>query len=320
VRKFGAQPADTIPRSALIDYAARVLTEFVLPDLKPDIAIFWSGEPDSTYHYRGVGSPEAAQAEAAADAALGRLLAWRDRVGDGEDFQIIVASDHGHITGTDRTDTVAALRAGGFNAVESSPDMSDILCIPGGTAQIYRLGQDARADRALSDWLSEQPWCAGVIAPEPTNAETVGFAALGIARTEHLRLLAIMKSSDTTDMFGVPGVCHFDADLPVGGGMHGGLHRLELANVLILSGSAFRVEAAVDTPAGLIDVAPTVARLVGLDGGDFSGRVLVEALAGHRLGGVEPVAQGAFRLTHGRRALAWSGVGGQRYLDGLVAS
>jgi phosphonoacetate hydrolase len=98
-RRFGPLPAHAIPRDATVDYAARVLTDHVLPHVDPDLAIFWSGEPDSTYHYRGVGSPEAAQAERAADAVVARVLAWREASGEAERTQLIVTSDHGHVSG-----------------------------------------------------------------------------------------------------------------------------------------------------------------------------------------------------------------------------
>src|SRR5262249_60208932 len=59
----------------------------------------------------------------------------------------------------------------------------------------------------------------------------------------------------------------------------GGRPRRELSNVLIGGGSAFRGGLVSELPAGLIDVAPTIAHLLGLPGDGFDGRVLREALA-----------------------------------------
>jgi hypothetical protein len=88
---------------------------------------------------------------------------------------------------------------------------------------------------------------------------------------------------------GLPGVTLLDAssDLAVGAGMHGGLNPGEMSTVLMLSGSAIRPGASSDWPAGLVDIAPTILALLGLDGGaEMDGRVLGETF----LAPVEPTS------------------------------
>jgi phosphonoacetate hydrolase len=88
-----------------------------------------------------------------------------------------------------------------------------------------------------------------------------------------------LRHSDANDALGVPGTCIYDAGIPLGGGMHGGLHRREMANVLLLSGAATTpAPRRIATSAGLIDLAPTILSLLGLPTAGTSGRVLGEAL------------------------------------------
>jgi phosphonoacetate hydrolase len=80
------------------------------------------------------------------------------------------------------------------------------------------------------------------------------------------------------DAFGLPGTAPFDAgDVPEGGGMHGGLHRRELATLLAMHGGLFRRGALVQGAADLSDIAPTLLHLLGLDTAEMEGRVLTAA-------------------------------------------
>jgi hypothetical protein len=58
VERFGPLPPRNLPRFEEIDYAATVLIEHVLPELKPDVALVWFNEPDTSYHYKFLGAPE----------------------------------------------------------------------------------------------------------------------------------------------------------------------------------------------------------------------------------------------------------------------
>lgn len=62
-------------------------------------------------------------------------------------------------------------------------------------------------------------------------------------------------------------------------GMHGSFGPTDVHNTLIASGPSFRRAASVGTPTGNVDVAPTVAYLLGLSMPQADGRVLNEALA-----------------------------------------
>jgi arylsulfatase A-like enzyme len=62
-------------------------------------------------------------------------------------------------------------------------------------------------------------------------------------------------------------------------GMHGSFSIADVRNTLIANGPSFRRGATVTTPSGNVDVAPTVAHLLGLSMPQANGRVINEALA-----------------------------------------
>jgi arylsulfatase A-like enzyme len=60
--------------------------------------------------------------------------------------------------------------------------------------------------------------------------------------------------------------------------MHGGLHRAELATVLVMQGGPFRQGAVIQEPADLTDIVPTILHLLGIDAAGMEGRPLRGAL------------------------------------------
>lgn len=299
----GPLPQPALPRADTIAYAARVMCEYVLPTAMPDLAVFWANEPDTSYHYCGIGSPEAAAAEAAVDRALGEVVAAAG------DAVVIVLSDHGHITGSAKIDVVERIRAGGFRVANGPLSDGEFVVVPGSASFVYAHTAQAECG-ALAQWLARQPWCDAVF------ARGSGLADLGIDGPGAPDLVFTLGASEAADAHGSPGTCLFDADLPVGGGIHGGLHPRELANVLVMSGGPFRRGVICEAPAGLIDVAPTIADLLGLDANGLAGRVLREASDGpepawHRLETRAAASLGGHALQRSRCAHV-------AYIDGLA--
>jgi arylsulfatase A-like enzyme len=111
--------------------------------------------------------------------------------------------------------------------------------------------------------------------------EAVPLALLGSAHARSADLVATFAGSEGPDEWGLPGTAPFDAlDVPEGGGMHGGLHRAELATVLVMQGGAFRRGAVAEEPADLTDIVPTILHMLGLGTADMEGRPLQAAFNG----------------------------------------
>ena len=128
-------------------------------------------------------------------------------------------------------------------------------------------------------WLALQPWCGALFARDPfPGAEPL--ALLGSAHPRSPDIMLTFRGGEGPDAHGLPGTSGFDApDVPQGGGMHGGLHRAELATVLVMQGGPFRRGAVVQQAADLTDIAPTVLYLLGLDKGVMAGSARMGALS-----------------------------------------
>ncbi len=275
--RLGSAPAAAVPNVARTEFAARALTEVVLPELRPDVALFWCPEPDIAFHYVGLDGAATRHAIAAADAALGRVVAWRDAQPDAGDIAIIAFSDHGHVTGHRKISLAAELRRAGFAAGEGMATGTNIVVAPAAAPGLWF--RDPAQARPVADWLATQDWAGPLLARDPTIVPgAMPLALLDAAHARSADLVLLFAGAEGPDAYGLPGTAPFDAaDVPEGGGMHGGLHRRELATVLVAEGGPFRRGAVVRSMADLSDIAPSVLHLLGIGDGAMEGRALTEA-------------------------------------------
>ncbi|PZW43104.1 putative AlkP superfamily pyrophosphatase or phosphodiesterase [Humitalea rosea] len=273
--RLGETPPAGVPNIPRCDFAAQVLTDVVLDEMRPDVALLWCSEPDVSFHYRTLSSPETLEALACADRTVGRVLDWRDAQPDAADIVVMVLSDHGHVTGTTKLSVAAALREAGFPAAETFED-GDIAVAPGAAPGLwFRNPGDVGQ---VAAWLGAQPWCGALFAREPfPGAEPL--ALLGSAHARSADIMMTFAGTEGPDAHGYAGTGGFDGpDVPVGGGMHGGLHRAELATVLVMQGGPIRQAVVVRQAADLTDIAPTVLHLLGLTAPSMAGRPRLGAL------------------------------------------
>lgn len=292
--RIGPVPPRTVPGDAQLAWIADAYMQVLAPEVDATVTLLWFAEPDNSYHYKGLASAEAATAIRACDRELGRLLAWRATAPEGRDLQLVVLSDHGHLT-TDGPplDLPATLAAAGLGA--------GVDVVPGLCGSLYLNGGDPAP---ICAWLRAQSWCG----PLFTRAEVDGAFRLADANLDHARtgdIVFVLAQSMAMAANGLAGVGrHDNADIPDGGGMHGGLTVAELNNVLGFSGSAFGAARRDLAPAGIVDVAPTVLSLLGLPVDGMDGRVLSRQAD-------TPVRQ----VRHaGGYALTTSRLGGSTYL------
>ncbi|MEQ9643039.1 MAG: alkaline phosphatase family protein [Alphaproteobacteria bacterium] len=280
VERIGPVPRASLPNSAQLAWLADAYMDFLVPEVDPTVAIVWFSEPDGSYHYRGVGSRAARAAITACDRELGRLLAWID----GRDINLVVLSDHGHLsTLGGPVGLPAKLARAGLG--------TDVDAVAGLCGSLYLNGADPDP---VCRWLRQQDWCGPVFA----RGEIDGALPLAAANLDHPRAgdIVFVLAQSMAAANGAPaGVGrHDNGDIPTGCGMHGGLTLAELNNVLVLSGPAFGDARRDETPAGIVDVAPTLLTLLGLPNQGMDGRDLL-APAGPATG--QRHATGAHTLT-----------------------
>lgn len=276
MERLGPAPAASIPNIPRLHHAVRALTTVVLPELRPDIALLWLPEPDISFHYRGLDAPETRLALAAADAAVGQVLDWRDAQPDRTDIAVLVLSDHGHVSGSLKLDLAAELRRGGFAAAAGLAPGIEVVVAPAAAPGLW-LRKPTLAP-PLAAFLAAQPWAGPLLVRNPgLLPSALPLACLDAAHPRSADLVLCFAGAEGLDQYGLPGHAPFDTpDVPEGGGMHGGLHRRELATVLIAEGGPFRRGATVQAACDLTDIAPTLLHLLGLRAEGMDGRILAE--------------------------------------------
>lgn len=282
VERFGPVPQQVFPNSAVADWAVTVLLEHTIPDHKPDACVLWLNEPDLSYHYRGLASGDGQSAIGAVDAGFGRILDWWKTQGREEGWNIIAMSDHGHVTVEGQLSVAEALTKEGLKVGKAlGPDV-DYALKSGYSAHIAVRDRDPALVKRLVETLQAQDWCGPIMTRADLGDD--GTLPISVVNWDSPRAADVaftLRSWDRDSEGGLPGVILADnPDIPLGGGMHGGLNRRELNHCLFLGGDAFRKGVEIATPSGTIDVSPTILKTLGLPQHPLmAGRPIEEAFA-----------------------------------------
>ena len=323
VERLGTPSRKVYPDREGLSYATDVFLDHLCADELPDLTILWYGEPDNSYHVFGIGAPESREALAHADAQFGRILDWWRSSDAHESLQIIAVSDHAHITQKTRIDMQDELRRAGFEVGEHLADGADLALVPAYSGGIWVRDRDAELARAVGRALMEFDFCGMLFSAARNEVEGIvpGSFSRRLVMADHPRspdIYYVLRTDDEKDAHGLVGNCCFDTDLPVGGGIHGGLHPKELNPLCVATGSLFAEGRVVDTHSGIVDIAPTILHGLGIPPpATMEGRVLGEAFADVREQREAPIPE-RFAAGVGRyeQELRRTRVGDACYLDG----
>jgi arylsulfatase A-like enzyme len=102
-RLMDGQTANPLDRSGALSrrgftYLTDVFLNYILPNKKPDLTIFWSKEPDATSHAYGPGTHNSIDATKMNDEILGRVVDKIRELGWEDSTDIIITQDHNHST------------------------------------------------------------------------------------------------------------------------------------------------------------------------------------------------------------------------------
>lgn len=315
--RFGDWPAEQLPNSPRLSHARRILTEYILPERQPAVALLWLSEPDKSQHEFGVGLGPVTDAITAADAEFGKMLDYLDAAGRAQTTDILVLSDHGYSTINETVSLETLLRDAGFPGIDQPGGVG--VANNGGSALFYLNEPDTNTARRLTAWLMQQPFAGAICAAARLGdiPGTLPAALIGCEGPRSPDLSLSFHWNSDPNPAGYPGQAPSTGGQP-GQGQHGSMSRHELLNVGLARGPSFRNGTAIDTPTGNCDVAPTVLHLLGISAtpGAMDGRILDEALA-CATGGEQTAAV----TTHGaelgayRQEIQISAVGNARYVD-----
>ena len=325
--RFGPAPAKGAGRhDAAVVWTQRVLREYVLPEVRPDVVVNWLTEPDHTQHDAGVGSAPARETLQNSDREIARVLATLDDLGLTPAADVFVVSDHGFTTNTAGVDVTGELIGAGL---KSAPDSTDVVLASSGQAVgVHVEGHDHGRIAAIARFIQSREW-GGVLftagrGPDDQHGVIEGTFSQGLIHVANAeRGPDLVFTFPWTSAASASGVRGTDLASVSGGARlyasdHGSMSPWNVRNTLLAWGADFRKRATVHTPAGNVDVTPTILALLGITSeAGLDGRVLSEALEGgpdpEQLA-VETRVQ-TVRAAGYRAALQLSTVEGRRYVD-----
>ena len=278
--RFGPWPAEGRPNTPRMAHAVRILTEYILPERDPSVALIWSSEPDKSQHDAGVGSDLSNAAVGEADAQFGNILRWLADTGRAEETNVMVVSDHGYSTIDQVVNVQELAREAGFPPGGEPGGV--VVANNGGAVLFYSSPWDRNTVVRLARWLMAQPWCGNVTVGERAG-EIEGAlpgAVLGNEGERAPDLTMSFRWRPDANEAGYAGTI-FSSGGAAGQGQHGSMGRSELHNILFARGPDFKESLKVEAPSGNIDLTPTLLKLLGLPSvNGMEGRALEEALAG----------------------------------------
>jgi len=269
VKKLGPTPAKEMPKLQDQNYAARVMTQIVLPR-KPDLALIWFNEPDTSFHFLEIGSEGALSALRNADRAFGEILDAIEAEPDADEVAILIASDHGQISTSVALPLIDQAIAAGFQVGGSADLKGKALAATRGSSGEFRaLSASAAEVQKLAHWLMEHPDVSHVLSADKNGIEgviqgTLSLAALGLGHARAADLMYILRSDLSKDIYGFPGLgLLMSGDVAPGGGYHGGVNPHELNTVLIACAPLRFLSGVISQRAtGIIDIGPTILDLL----------------------------------------------------------
>jgi len=276
-----------------MQWVERVLREYVLETLHPQVVVDWMGRTDSAQHASGVGSPQGLAALRLVDQEIGKLYERLRQMKLEDKTDIIVTCDHG-FDYEPGADLLASLREASFEPGEVVVDNE------GGSSLFYVKDHDAgRISRLVAKFqAAETTNSVFVAADRPSNGTLrcspgavkgflPGTFALELAHqcnpSHGADVIVTYRWDASPSPFQVPGTQWVPATPratpSAAHNGHGGLNPYVTHSTLLATGPEFAQARTVDVPAGNQDIAPTLLKLQGISlPASLDGRVLSEAL------------------------------------------
>ncbi len=164
------------------------------------------------------------------------------------------------------------------------PREAFVIASNGGTDYLYQPQHDPDRVRAAVRFLQGREEF-GAIFVDPRYGDIPGTLPLSIVHLENMEGrnpdIVVGYTFDEHAMIqGMPGIEFQGVYNHISRGMHGSFSPTDVHNTLLASGPDFRENFTDTLPSGNVDVAPTIAKILGVDLPQADGRPLLEALRG----------------------------------------
>ena len=277
--------------NAKVDWITRVLNDYVLTEVKPDVIYCWLTEPDHTQHVASIGAPQTFETVRNSDHNIGLFLQKLKQLDLSDKTNIFVVSDHGFSTYNFNVNVTQELIDAGLKESIDSDDVA--LASSGQSVLLHVKNRDSQKINAVSKYLLSQEWCgvlftAGVgEPPEHVNGVVDGTFSLELihmsSKDRGPDILLTFPWSSRKNEFGYPGTDYSSSARPTGlrsghGSGHGSMSPWTIRNTMIAWGVDLKSGVKSRVPACSIDMTATILALNGVPVDDaVQGRILWEA-------------------------------------------
>ncbi|WP_421998980.1 alkaline phosphatase family protein [Reyranella sp.] len=269
-RPIAAPEALAVTHDAAGDWAmTQRFCDEVLDDGKPAVAFLWLCDPDHTLHGVPLGSPAHAEALAGAERCVAEVVRRVERLrAVGEEILLLVGSDHGQETIGEAVTIEDWLAEHGLAAEVAEGDVA--VAGQGTAAVLYATPAGRDALLGVLDAMRREPWAAEVVVGD-------ALATRGFAARDGVVAAVNMARRAEANPYGVPGRRWVAAEggkpVPIGSGQHGGWGPDETQPFLMVNDGG-RLAGHAPRATSLTDIAPTIARFLGLGVDGFDGAPL----------------------------------------------
>ena len=279
---FPAPPKKPFTQSD--SWTTKALTDFLWKDGVPAFSLLWLSEPDASQHATAPGTDAALAAIKSSDENLALALAALNRQHVRATTDVFVVSDHGFSTIRHMIRLPEVLAHAGFHVATeftAPPKPGDIMMVGnGGAVLFYVTGHDQAVTHRLVEFLQQSDFAGVIFTKAPMEGTfTLDQGKIDNAHAPDVELA--FRWNDSKNQVGVPGMIDADWQRAAGEGTHATLSKFDMHNTLIAAGPDFRRGEGDDSPSGNVDLAPTIARILGIASPEkMDGRVLSEAMTG----------------------------------------
>jgi len=282
--RYGKVEAESGNPSLL--WVERILREYVLDTMRPQVIVDWMDQPDSVQHRTGVGSSESLAALRLVDQQIGLLQDRLRQLGLEGKYDLIVTCDHGF-----DYEPLADLLA--------SVPKDVVVDNEGGTSLLYVKDHAPDKIESLVKQVQAAPDTNAIFVASTRPANGTFQCSPGKEKGFAPGTFALELANDCLPSHGPDMIVswHWDAAANPSGAPgtqlvpgrpgaaahngHGSLNPYTTHTVLLASGPDFKQRTIIDLPAGNVDITATLLTLEGITPpAAIQGRVLSEALKG----------------------------------------
>lgn len=276
IREVGPVPSKAKPNTAQHKWVTDALIKYGLLADGPSVSAIWFSDPDGTAHADGIGVASSMESIRIVDAEFGRIMNTLKEKKLGQQFNIIISTDHGFITNVGKVGLTDFLIEKGLKKDKES---EDVVVAEGA---IYVKDHNPEIIQNIVTVLQAEEW----IGPIFTKAKTPGDLKGSIAGTlsfesihwhHHERAADILVDENWDDRKNEKGYAGMSFSRGVAG--HGGISPYEVHIALIAGGPSFKKSFESELPTSNVDIVPTILAIHNLTvPKDMDGRVMSELL------------------------------------------